>query len=133
MGQSEQNAGGEKRADNPAGGHPRPSATCPCCGGPVDPQRIVVDAGLGIILASGRIVKVWPGAAAAVHALLQRPQSGATIEEIAKAIWGRSARPVDLVAGVRTNIHRARTGLRPLGFNITYDGHVYRIIPPGRS
>lgn len=128
VGQSEQNAGGEKRAGNPAGGNPRPSATCPCCGGAVDPLALIVDLETNTVSSGGVAARLPAAVIEFASVVVAAYPATVSKERLASAIWGLGRGPDSYLNTLNVHACRLRKALRPMGFDLlNVGGNRFRI------
>ena len=93
------------------------AAACPCCGAPVDPDRILIDRLEGVIAHSGKSVYLQPAMFRLLEAL-HTAMPGIVSNDTLYEICGRNRTKRPEPKTVHVHISRLRHLLKPLGLGI---------------
>jgi len=91
-------------------------ATCPCCGGAVDPLALLVDLETNTIASGGFAERVKPQHAEFAHALLKAYPRAVTVDALRTALWGMGNEPDASLMSIRVAASRVRAVARGMGF-----------------
>lgn len=107
--------------------HTDDAAQCPCCGAPVEENRIIVSLDTNQICVGGRqgSVKLSPQQTEIAYALAKAYPRPLTLERIIQSVWGGRECDVPEKA-VEVQIYNLRRKITPLGLTIENSWKRYR-------
>lgn len=66
----------------------RPAGICPCCGGPVDPDEIIMDLSGNLLSYRGSVIMLPPSEAEVIAALVDAFPGTVMNDKMISAVWG---------------------------------------------
>jgi len=108
------------------------AAKCPCCGGPVDPNKFIVDLNTNTFCYNGHSIVLRPKTAEFLSVLLSKYPGAASMNEIASGVWGALDAPDDVRGNIHVYLCIARKFLEPIGVKIesAWGAGQYRLVLP---
>jgi DNA-binding response OmpR family regulator len=120
------------RTDDPllhAGEHDLTASWCPCCGQPIDRDRLIVDLNTNVVVYGGKQVLIGkPQVAALLHGLAEAWPKTVSHSDLGYAIWGLCG-PERMRESIAVHVSLARKVINPLGLSIEpIEGRGYRLV-----
>ncbi len=110
----------------------RPAGVCPCCGGDIDPDEIIIDIVSNRVGYRGHVLKLGPAEAEIMAVLVVSSPGSVQHEKIVSALWGGYDAPLTAEKTMHVHVHNLRARLKTIGLgveNIWATG--YRLVKAG--
>ncbi|MGH2342585.1 winged helix-turn-helix domain-containing protein [Segnochrobactraceae bacterium EtOH-i3] len=96
----------------------RPAGICPCCGGPVEPDEIIMDLSGNLLSYRGSVIVLPPSEAEVMAALVAAFPGTITNDKLINAVWGGYDAPLAALHINKVRICNLRKRIAAIGLGI---------------